>query len=178
MSIIISLFIIGISLSMDTFSLSLSIGTFNINKKKMIILSSIVGIMHFFMPLIGNLFGSKIINYLNINANILLGLILIFIAIEMIINIIKKEEKSFDLNILSMFLISISVSLDSLSTGFGLKAITDDIILAGFIFTICSSLFTFMGLLIGKYSNEKLGIYGNIMGVILLIILGIMHLFK
>lgn len=176
-SIIISLLFIGISLSMDTFSISLSIGSFNTSKKKMLILGSVVGIMHFFMPLIGNIFGSKIVNYLNINVNLLLGLILLFIAIEMIIGLWKKEEEYFNLNIINILLISISVSLDSLSTGFGLKAITDDILLASFIFSICAASFTFMGLLIGKYSNEKLGIYGNILGIIILIIISIYHIF-
>ena len=162
---------------MDTFSISLSIGSFNISKKKMLTLSLVVGIMHFFMPLIGNLFGNKIINYLNIKPDLLLGLILLFIAIEMIINLWKKEDTKFDLSFLSIILISISVSLDSLSTGIGLSAITSDICLAGFIFSVCAASFTLMGLIIGKYSNDKLGIYSNILGIILLIIISFIHIF-
>lgn len=175
-SIVLTLFLIGLSLSMDTFSLSLSIGSFDISKKKMLILSSIIGIMHFFMPLLGNIFGKKIIMFLNIKANFLLGIILLFIAVEMIIDLIKKEDKFFSLNLFNMVLISISVSLDSLSTGFGLSAITKDILVAGFIFSICAFSFTYLGLLIGKYSNEKLGIYSNILGIILLIIISLIHL--
>ena len=89
MSIILSLFIIGISLSMDTFSVCLSIGTFNISKQKMIFFTLLVGLMHFFMPLIGTMLGNKIITYLNINVNFLLGIILIFIGIEMILSLVK-----------------------------------------------------------------------------------------
>ena len=99
MSIIISLFLIGISLSMDTFSVSLSIGTFNISRKKIIFLCSLVGMMHFFMPLFGNFLGNKIITFLNINMNFLLGIILLFIAIEMIIELIKEDKKFFKLNL-------------------------------------------------------------------------------
>ena len=178
MSIIISLFLIGVSLSMDTFSISLSIGTFNISRKKVLFLCSLVGIMHFFMPLIGSILGSKITTFLNINVNFLLGLILLFIAIEMFIDLIKKEEKFFELNIFNMFLVSISVSLDSFSTGLGLNAITNDIILSGIIFSLCAASFTFIGILIGKYSSNKLGVYANIIGIILLVILGLLHLFK
>ena len=176
-AILLTLLLIGISLSMDTFSISLSLGTFNVTKKKMITLSSIVGVMHFFMPIIGFSLGSKVITFLNINSNFLLGIILLLIAIEMIISLFKKEEKIFTLNLINMLLISLSVSLDSLSTGFGLEAITNDIILAGFIFSICSFSFTFIGLLIGKYSNEKLGIYGNVLGIILLLIISLLHIF-
>lgn len=163
---------------MDTFSVSLSIGTFNISKRKVIFLCGLVGILHFFMPLIGSILGSKIITFLNINVNFLLGLILIFIGIEMVIELIKKDEKFFELNLFNMFLVAISVSLDSFSTGLGLSAITDDFILSGIIFSICAASFTFLGLLIGKYSSEKLGSYANICGIILLFSLGILHILQ
>lgn len=177
MSILISLFLIGISLSMDTFSICLSIGTFNISKNKIIFLTILVGIMHFFMPLFGYLLGNKITTMLQINCDFLLGVILLFIAIEMIIDLVKKEEKFFSLNFFNMFLISLSVSLDSFSTGLGLQAITTNVIMAGVIFSICAASFTFLGLIIGKYSSKSLGIYGIILGILLLIILGLIHLF-
>lgn len=178
MSIIISLFMIGVSLSMDTFSISLSIGTYNIQKIKMLFLSILVGIFHFFMPLIGTFLGYKITSILNINVNFLLGLILIIIGIEMLIDLFKEEEKLFNINIFNMLLISLSVSLDSFSTGLGLHAITNNFFLSSFIFSICASSFTFIGLLIGKYSNKKIGIFANILGIIILFILGIIHIFK
>lgn len=163
---------------MDTFSISLSIGTFNITRKKVILLCILVGIMHFFMPLFGTILGTKIISFLNINVNFLLGLILLFVAIEMIIDLIKSDDNYFELNIFNMFLVSLSVSLDSFSTGLGLSAITNDVMLSGLIFSVCAASFTFLGLLIGKYSGEKLGIYANLFGILLLIILGLLHIFK
>ncbi|MBE6156595.1 MAG: hypothetical protein E7161_02500 [Firmicutes bacterium] len=178
MSIIISLFMIGVSLAMDTFSISLSIGTFNISKPKAIFLCILVGIMHFFMPLLGAMLGEKITRFLNINVNFLLGLILLFIGVEMIVDLIKGEDKYFELNIFNMILISLSVSLDSFSTGLGLRAITNNILLSGIIFSTCAAAFTFFGLLFGKYSGEKLGIYANLSGIAILVILGILHIFK
>ena len=177
MSIIISLFIIGVSLSMDTFSISLSIGTFNITKKKVIFLCILVGIMHYFMPLIGTILGNKITTFLNINVNFLLGIILLFIGVEMIFDLIKKEEKFFELKFFNMILVSISVSLDSFSTGLGLSAITNNFLLSGLIFSVCAASFTFLGLLIGRYSSERLGVFAQIIGIILLIILGLFHIF-
>ena len=46
-----SIFLIGLALSMDAFSISLSIGLNNISKLKRIFIPIIVGIMHFIMPL-------------------------------------------------------------------------------------------------------------------------------
>ena len=83
---IITIFLIAVSLSMDAFSLALIYGTQGINKKDKIILSLIVGIYHFVMPLIGLSIGIYITNKLIINASILVGIILCLIAIEMIIS--------------------------------------------------------------------------------------------
>ena len=67
------IFVIAVSLSMDAFSLSLAYGTLNLKKKYIKQLSLIVGIYHFFMPLIGLLIG-KI-------STIMGGIILIIIGI-------------------------------------------------------------------------------------------------
>ena len=174
----ISLLIIGISLSMDTFSLSLSIGTFIKTKKETIIMSFLVGIMHFFMPLIGIFLGNKILLFLKLNVNHLLGIILLFICMEMIIDLFKKDEKLFELNLLNIMLISFSVSLDSFSTGIGLNAVTNNYLLAGITFSVCATAFTYLGLLIGKYSNDRLGMYANLIGIIILLLVGITHFFK
>ena len=63
---LLSVFLIGIALSMDTFSLSLSLGTL-IDYKSIFKLSFIVGIMHFIMPFLGSLIGNKIIVFLEIS---------------------------------------------------------------------------------------------------------------
>ena len=52
---LISIILIGIALSMDTFSLSLSVGMFDIDRKKCLKLAIIVGIMHFIMPILGTI---------------------------------------------------------------------------------------------------------------------------
>ena len=58
---IFSIILIGIALSMDTFSLSLGVGMFNVSRKKALILSSIVGVMHFLQPMLGMMLGEQLI---------------------------------------------------------------------------------------------------------------------
>ena len=60
---IILVFLIAISLSMDAFSLALAYGTNSLNKKEIRTLSTIVGIYHFFMPIIGMLIGNYITKF-------------------------------------------------------------------------------------------------------------------
>lgn len=173
---IISIIIIGIALSMDTFSLSLGVGTFNVSNKKAFKLSFIVGIMHFIMPYIGMKLGFALIEALELKCDIFLGIILIIIAIQMIIDIIKHEEEQFNLSSFGMFLFALGVSLDSFSVGLGLKAITSNMYLAMTIFAVCSALFTFFGIKLGSYANKYFGKYATIVGVIILLILGLTHL--
>ena len=85
---IFDIFLIAIALSMDTFSLSLGLGTYNVTRKNKITLSLMVGLMHFFMPLLGTIIGSNIMAFFSLNSNLFLGCILIFIAINLIILLI------------------------------------------------------------------------------------------
>ncbi len=175
---IITIFTIAVALSMDTFSLSLGIGTGNISRKRCLFFSLLVGIMHFIMPLIGNIIGNKIVSIFMLKSNFLLGIILIYLAITMFIEIIKPDEKPKNMNIINMFLFALGVSIDSFSTGIGLSAITNNMLLAVMFFSVISFCFTYLGLLIGKYANRMLGIYATILGALLLIIMGIFHLCK
>ena len=152
-----SLLSIGIALSMDTFSLSLSIGTLNLDNKKILTISSIIGIMHFLMPVMGLIIGKQILKILIFDPHILVSGILLFIAVMMIKDLNQEQEVNFGLTLFEIFMFSISVSFDSFMTGIGLKALTNNNLLASLIFAICSFTFTFLGLTIGKYSKEKLG---------------------
>lgn len=177
MNELLALIFVGVALSMDAFSLSLGIGTFLNNRKKILILSIFVGIMHFIMPLLGKILGSGILNILPISPSILLAIILFLISIEMFLNLFKNEDNFFELNYTNMFILSLSVSIDSFTTGMGLRAITDNNILASVIFSLCSFTFTYLGLSIGNYVSKHLGVYANILGIILLITLGLKSLF-
>ncbi len=171
-----SIILIGIALSMDTFSLSLGIGIFKRDRKIAFKLAVVVGCMHFIMPFLGMILGTGLIKLLEINIDILLGFILILISIQMLIDMVKKEENKFNLSNLGILLFALGVSLDSFSVGIGIKAITDNIYLAMGIFAICSFMFTYIGIIIGEYANKIMGTYANIIGIIILFILGLVHI--
>lgn len=163
---------------MDAFSLALIYGTQGITKKHKILLSLIVGIYHFIMPLIGVAIGTVITKKILVNPNIIVGTILSLIAIEMIISSFKEEDKKFLLTIPGYLLFGLSVSIDSLTTGIGLSLITQKYIFSSFIFAITSLSFTFFGLNIGDRLNKKYGRISTILGGIVLFVLGILYIFK
>lgn len=173
---IVSILLIGISLSMDTFSLSLTLGT--VSENKLIkILPLFVGIFHFFMPLLGNIIGITLINLLDLASNIILGTVLIVLGINLAIHYFKDETADINLNILGIIIFALSVSIDSFSVGLGINDITNNYYIASIIFALCSAAFTYLGIIVGKYSSKLIGKYAIILGIFLLLILGIYHLF-
>ena len=172
------LVLIAISLSMDAFSLSLLYGTEGIKQKDKWLLSIIVGIYHFIMPLIGLTIGMFITSKIVFNTNILVGIILSLISIEMLISSFKNKEEKFLLSIAGFLLFGLSVSIDSLTTGIGLPAITKNYFITAIIFSITSFLFTYLGLNLGNILNQKYGKISTITGGIILLILGIIYIFK
>lgn len=175
---IITIILIAVSLSMDAFSLALIYGTQYITKKGKILLSTIVGVYHFIMPLIGLTLGLYVTSKVIINTNILVGIILSLIAIEMIISSFKNKEEKFLLSIPGYLLFGLSVSIDSLTTGIGLPAITDKYILSASVFSVTSLLFTFLGLNLGNILNKKYGKISTIIGGIILLVIGLLYIFK
>lgn len=166
-------FIIAIALSMDTFSVSLSIGSFNINMKKGLILSIMVGVMHFIMPLLGMVIGYNIFKFLPFDSDLVLGIIFLVLFFKMTYDYFVNDIDEIKLNIVGIFLFSLSVSMDAFTTGIGLLNYVDNMFVTLIIFMLVSFLFTISGIVLGKYANKKLGKISNIIGILILFILAI-----
>lgn len=166
------IFLIAIGLSMDTFSLSLAIALtnkFNNNNK----LSILVGLYHFIMPIIGCILGNRLYFLIHFNYSHLLGVILILIAVNIFLEKNKNgivKDTFWGLNTFAFM-----VSIDALSVGIGLKNIY---VYYSIIFALVSFLFTYIGLRFGKAISKKIKHYPEMIGILLLLIIGIYNLVK
>ena len=165
--------LIAVALSMDTFSVSLSLGTANIEIKKGILLSTVIGIMHFVMPLLGVFIGNFLLKIVPFKHDYFLGVIFLILAFKMTYDLFIENNEKIDMHFLGIFLFSLGVSFDAFTTGIGLLAITNKIFLSTTIFFLISYLFTLFGILIGKYVNQKIGKVSSIFGIIILIIMSL-----
>lgn len=167
-------FFIGISLSMDAFSLSIAYGTNKLKKTTIAILSMFVGAFHFFMPILGSIIGTNLETFVS-KSNQVVSIILSIIALQMYLS--RNEDKKGNItNVFSMLLFSFSVSIDSFSVGLGLGLMKEKIIIAAILFSIVSSCFTFMGLSIGEKLSQKLGNKATYLGIIILLFLSLKYL--
>lgn len=173
---LIMVMLIAISLSMDAFSLSLAYGTLNLEKKYINLLSIIVGVYHFFMPIIGMWFGSGILSFIKINPNVIVFIVLLIIGIEMIIQSFKNERKVEIMNFFELLMFGFAVSLDSFSVGIGLNSIYDKPLISAIIFSLFAGTFTYLGLIFGKKLSKIFGKISTLIGGSILIIVGLLYL--
>ena len=174
---ILTILVVAVSLSMDAFSLALIYGTYGMKKKSEVLLASIVGIFHFFMPLLGLGLGLVLMKYFIFDLEFVVGIIFLIIGVEMVISSGKDEDVKILNGIFGYLLFGLSVSIDSFTTGIGLSVISKNYVLVSSIFMVISGLFTYMGLVLGNKLSSCFGRYATIIGGIILCLLGIYRLF-
>jgi putative Mn2+ efflux pump MntP len=169
--------LLGISLSMDAFSLSLCLGTLNLAYKKIITFTIIVGIFHFTMPLLGMNISHILLSIITFNPKYITVVTFVALGIFMIFDR-EKDNANKLINIFSFILFGFIVSIDSLVAGIGLDIIYNNHMVSALIISTSSMLFTLSGLLLGKYISKKIGNISKIIGGIILIALAIQYLTK
>lgn len=162
--------ILAISLSMDAFALSLAYGTIQSNKNYILILTMIVGLFHFLMPIIGFFIGQIMIKKVLIASSIISFVILFLIGLEMILESKQNVEIKKFTNKIDLIFFALAVSIDAFSIGITLPSFSSNIFFCSFIFMCISSFFTYIGFSLG---NKIANLYGKIStfisGIILII---------
>ena len=170
-------FFIGISLSIDAFSLAIPIGTLSISNKKRKELISIIGLFHFIMPVLGYLLGNQLFQISKWKTNYIVSFIYITLSLDLLLS--KQEEKSYTfLSLYKIIIIALTVSIDSFAIGIILGLKQERILLSSSIISFSSMLFTYSGLKLGNYLSNKYQEKGKIIGIMILLLLGIKSLFE
>ena len=178
MTSILLYFFIGVGLSMDAFSLAIIYGTSNLGKKKSIILSLNVGIVHFIMPNIGNIIGKDFLKGFVSYGNIIIGIVFFILAAQIICSLSEETCEKALKNYVELIIFALAVSLDSFTVGMALSLEESSLLLGGVIFSIISFSFTISGLILGYYLNAKIGKISKIIGAAILFILSFKYLFQ
>lgn len=172
-----SIFFIGLALSMDAFGLSIGIGMQKISKRTFILLPLCVAVFHFVMPMLGNSFSFFIRDILYFDPSFLMVAVFFYLSVMMFVTR-NNEDNVILKSFISILFTSFSVSIDSLTVGLGLSSITNHYIASSIIFSTCAGCLTYIGLMTGKYSKKCLKKEANVFGSVLLFILAIVNLCK
>lgn len=170
-----TLVIISIALGMDAFSIGVGIGIKQLKWQRNLLFAILVGVFHILMPLIGYMMGKVIGGWLEEVAVIIGGCLLCLLGLQMIYKCVRVEETSFEeesLTFVGLLLFAISVSMDSLSVGLSLGLFQVNYLLAVSMFGFTGFFLSGVGLSVGKILGNMIGGYGEMVGGIILIALG------
>lgn len=179
----ISLILIAFGLSFDTFAVSVSTGikiTY-LKFKQALKIALTLGVFQALMPLIGWFLGVQIESYIsNYDHWIAFGLLAI-LGLRMIYESFSKEENNTSANPLNPVVLigmAIATSIDALVVGVSFAFMNMNIYLSVAIIGLVTFLVSMVGMLFGKKVGGKLGKRMEIVGGIILIIIGLKMLFS
>ena len=178
---ILDIILIGISLSMDAFAVSICKGMsiYNNKYKNGIVIGLYFGIFQAIMPIIGYLIGFRFHDLIvNIDHWVAFVLLLI-IGIKMIKSAIL-DENTIDNNISlkTMLSLSIATSIDALIIGITLSFLNVNLLISVSIIGIITFVLSLIGVIIGNKVGERLGVKSQILGGFILIVIGLKILFE
>lgn len=175
---ILTLAIVAFALGMDAFSVGIGLGMKRPSYEKMILFCLLVAFFHTIMPLCGAYIGEYLSVHMKEIASLVGGGMLCFLGGNMVIQSLKDsdDEEVRDETIMGLIIMAMSVSLDSLSAGLSVGLFSADRMLAVLLFGLLGGLLTILGLVIGKSVGSWLGRYGEILGGVILVVLGVTFL--
>ncbi|MGM0501237.1 MAG: manganese efflux pump MntP family protein [Bacillota bacterium] len=182
---LIELFVLGVALGTDAFSVSVAVGLNRVNWGLIIKLSLTVALFHVLMPLLGiNL--ARILDYFfgqyyfeetleQITGVIGAGLLMI-LGMIMIVDS-RREDKYdnlyFDWSNWTIIILSLSVSIDALSVGFSLGMMEVKVFLSCLVLGLLAGIMVVLGLLLGNKAGLILASQAQLVGGLALILLGV-----
>ena len=174
---IVSVVIIAIGLSMDSFAVSITNGLTirNLNFRKVLIITLSLALFQALMPLLGWFVGSGAEKYITEFDHWIAFLLLSVIGLKMIIEGIKKNgdsEKS-DFKIPILIGQSIATSIDAFAIGISFAILSSSILIPILIIGVVTFIFSLLGISLGKFFGNKFGKSVEIFGGLVLLSIGI-----
>jgi manganese efflux pump family protein len=173
----ITLILLAVGLCFDTFAVSVSCGLIvsHIRFWQAVRIALIMAFFQGLNPVLGWLAGTSVLKYIiNFDHWLAFGL-LTAIGVRMILESMKKEERrNYDpLKFSTTLWLAIATSIDALVVGVSLAFVKVNILWAGFNIGTITFIAAMLGMLFGKKTGERFSRRMEIVGGIVLILIGI-----
>lgn len=173
---LIELFILAVGLSMDAFAVSICKGLSmkKLTLKNCIIVGLYFGLFQAGMPLLGYVLGIQFRSYITSIDHWIAFILLGIIGINMIKEALSDEEETCNdaLDVKTMILLAIATSIDALAVGITFAFLNVQIIPAVSFIGIITFSLSAIGVKIGNIFGEKYKSKAEIIGGIILILMG------
>lgn len=174
---VLEIVLVSVGLAMDSFAVSICKGLSmkNFDIKNGLIIGLYFGLFQGLMPLIGYLLGSSFEIYItSIDHWIAFGLLTV-IGLNMIKESFSKDGESFNdkVDFKTMFPFAIATSIDALAVGITFAFLRVNIVMAFLLIGIITFILSFVGVKLGNKFGNKYEKKAQIVGGIILVLIGI-----
>lgn len=171
---LISIIFLAIGLAMDAFSVSVTLGlTPNINYKRALIIALFFGGFQAFMPVLGWLTGMQLEYLVSTFAPWIAFTLLVVIGIKMIYEALNTDEDVCnDFSYMELLILSVATSIDAFAVGVTFAFLNEVILIPIIIIGLITFALSFMGVYIGKNIGHLFENKIEIIGGVILIIIG------
>ena len=182
MALFIELLLMGVGLAMDAFAVSVckGLGMKKLNKKQAVVIGLYFGGFQALMPLVGWILGIQFQKYITSIDHWIAFILLGFIGGKMILEAVKEwneedivEVKDQPLDHRNMFVLAVATSIDALAVGITFAFLDTPILEAITIIGITTMIISIVGVVIGNYFGGKYKHKAELVGGILLVLLGV-----
>ena len=173
----IEILLISIGLAMDAFAVSVCKGLAmkKMSWKKAIIIGLYFGIFQAVMPVIGYFLGTTFERFITNVDHWIAFILLVGIGINMVKEAFNKESENRNDNVdmKTMLVLSIATSIDALAIGITFACLKIHIVMPVITIGLITFIISVIGVKIGNRFGDKYGKKAEIMGGVILILLGI-----
>ena len=174
---IISTFLIAVALAMDAFSVSMLKGFTqkNLTNAQILYYGLFFGGFQALMPILGYLCGSVIASIVESLAPIVGFILLLAIGLNMIRESLSGDDEDItdNFSFKEVTLLAIATSIDAFAVGITIALIKDPLLISSAIIGIVAFLFSIAGIFIGKKLGNYVGGKFQLLGGVILILIGI-----
>ena len=177
--------ILALALSMDAFAVSIGLGAKHASKTPALAIQAglYFGLFQGLMPLIGYLGGMEIFGWIEAYAPWIAFLLLFAVGSKMLYESFSGNlENSIEKDVVNithkvMFVLAIATSIDALAAGFSLTVLDVNALVACAIIGVTTLIFSWVGVFVGAKSGTWLESKAELLGGIVLILIGLKILF-
>ncbi len=174
---IISISLVAVALAMDAFSVSMTKGFTQkeLTKSQIIYYGLFFGGFQALMPILGYFCGNVIASVVESLASIIGFILLLAIGINMIRESLSGDEDEITdkFSFREVTLLAIATSIDAFAVGITIALLNDPILISSVIIGIVAFLFSIVGIYIGRRIGHYVGGKFQILGGVILILIGI-----
>tara|TARA_R110002153_G_scaffold19073_3_gene65883 strand:+ start:2768 stop:3307 length:540 start_codon:yes stop_codon:yes gene_type:complete len=178
---VIEVVILALALSMDAFAVSIGLGAKHTDKTIFLAIKAglYFGFFQGLMPLIGYMGGKEIFGWVEAYAAWIAFVLLFIIGSKMIYESVAggPEKDIVKITHKVMIVLAIATSIDALAAGFSLTLLDINSILACVIIGVTTLIFSVIGVFVGAKSGTWLESKAELLGGVVLILIGVKLLF-